>query len=91
MFVTKGVITKDKQAYYTNYYIADPEDPTKSVQIYASGEKGLTWLDEYLGQEITLELIMCNWNGRAYKIAVISVVTPDGKIINSNNFDQYGK
>lgn len=90
VFITSGVISKVKGGYSTNYYIEDPDNPSNKLQIYSSGEKGLTWLDAFIGEEVTLELVICNWNGKGYKIAVISVVTSDGKIINRNNFEQYG-
>ncbi|MBR2343874.1 MAG: hypothetical protein IKA64_06450 [Clostridia bacterium] len=90
VLVTRAVITKVGGGYSINYYITDPADEDNKIQIYSSGEKGLTWLDTLLGQELTLELIKCNWNGKGYKFAVISVITADGKIYSSYNFDNYG-
>ena len=41
------------------------------------------------GQEITIELALCNWNSKTYYAGcVISVITEDGKIINTLNFEE---
>ncbi len=89
IYVTTGIVEILKTAYYTNYYLVVPGTSNKML-IYSSNGAGLGWLDEFAGEEITLELTICNWNGKGNRIAVIAVVTEDGKIINNNNFDRYG-
>ena len=90
VYVTNGVIKKVGTQFYTNYYLAVPGNADSDMLIYSSNGAGLGWLDEFIGEEITLELTICNWNGKGNRIAIISVVTDDGKIINNNNFDKHG-
>ncbi len=90
VYVTTGVLEIVETPYYSNYYLQVPGDATNKMLIYSSNGAGLGWMDEFAGKEITLELTICNWNGKGNRIAVISVITEDGKIINPNNFDRYG-
>ena len=90
VYVTTGVVEIFKTAYYTNYYLQTPESADSKMLIYSSNGTGLGWLDDFAGKEITLELTVCNWNGKGNRIAVISVITDDGKIISNYNFEKYG-
>ena len=90
VYVVKAKISKAKTTYYTNYYLHDAANEASKMLIYSSNGAGLGWLDGYIGEEITLEIMICNWNGNGNRISVISVVTADGKVINNNNFDRYG-
>ncbi len=58
-----------------------------TVSLYNSGIKQYSWLAEFVGQEIKVEVIDCNWNSKAeYKVCVLAVYTEDGKIVNQLNF-----
>lgn len=90
VFVTTGVIEKVGTAYFTNYYIQNPDNADEKMLIYSSNGAGLAWLDAFVGKEITLELAICNWNGKGSRISVIAVITESGKVVNENNFERYG-
>ena len=71
----------------TSISIKSP-DGSVSVNLYSSSANQYKFLKEFNGQEVTLELALCNWNGKTYYAAcVIAVVNSDGtKIINTLNF-----
>ena len=73
-------------AYYTNIKLTDGD---KSINLYCSSAAQYGWLQEYAGQEITLEIAPCNWNSKTYYTGcVLAVVNEDGsKVYNTLNFD----
>ncbi len=55
--------------------------------IYASGAGQLSFLQPYKDQEVTLEMALVNWNGKALRAAVIAIILPDGtKVPCNTNF-----
>ena len=58
------------------------------MNLYCSSASQYNFLKPYAGQEVTLELALCNWNGKNfYAGCVIAVRNSDGsKIINTLNF-----
>lgn len=85
VYVIKASVGLDENPYYSNIYLVDGD--TK-MQLYTSDSKQYNWLKEYVGQELTFEIAVCNWNSKTpYKGCIISATTPSGeKIINSLNF-----
>ena len=67
------------------------KDGSVKSNLYASGKSGYEWLEKYAGQEVTLEIVACNWNGKAYYAAcAIAIVLEDGtRVYNTYNFDKY--
>ena len=58
-----------------------------SLLLYTSSAKQYNWMKDLAGQEITVELALCNWNCKGYKGCVLSVVNADGtKTVNNLNF-----
>ena len=59
-----------------------------SVSFYCSGSGQYSFLQPYVGQEVTLEIIPCNWNAKTYwRGCAIAIRLADGtKIVNQLNF-----
>ena len=59
-----------------------------TVGLYMSGAGQYTWLQEFTGQEVTMEIAACNWNNKKYwRGCVLAVRTAEGKVLNTLNFD----
>ena len=85
VYVCKGTVVLGGTAYYTNIKLQTPNG--KQVTLYCSDSKQYNWLKAYEGQEITVEIVPCNWNGKSFWAGcVIAVRTDDGKIYNELNF-----
>ena len=85
VFVIKGQVVVEQTQYYSKIYLSDG---TNNITLYSSGAKQYSWLNDYAGQEITLEVAACNWNDKSfYAGCVLAVVNADGtKTINELNF-----
>ena len=85
VFVVKAIVNFEETAYYTKCNLTDG---TNNVTLYCSSAKQYGFLKQFAGQEVTLELAACNWNNKTFWAGcVLSVITEDGKIMNSLNFD----
>ena len=85
VFVVKAIVNFEETAYYTKCNLTDG---TNNVTLYCSSAKQYGFLKQFAGQEVTLELAACNWNNKTFWAGcVLSVITEDGKVINSLNFD----
>ncbi len=86
VYVVKATVDLVETNYYTSIKLTDG---ATSVSLYCSGVGQYSWLKPYAGQEVTLELIPCNWNGKTYYAGcVLAVRTADGKVVNQLNFTQ---
>ncbi|MBO5512247.1 MAG: hypothetical protein J6B24_10985, partial [Clostridia bacterium] len=86
VFVVKATVNFQETAYYTNCNLTDASG--NKVTLYCSSGKQYGFLKQFAGQEVTLELAACNWNNKTFWAGcVLSVITEDGKVINSLNFD----
>ena len=83
VYVLKATVNKAETAFYTNYEIVSGN--TK-VLLYCSSAKQYTFLDQFAGQEVMLELAPCNWNDKDFKACVLAVYTDSGKVVNTLNF-----
>ena len=61
------------------------------IGFYCSGVGQYSFLDAYKGQEVTLEIALCNWNAKTYWTGcAIAIRLADGtKILNPLYFDTY--
>ncbi len=85
VFVVKAIVNFEETAYYTKCNLTDG---TNTVTLYCSSAKQYGFLKQFAGQEVTIELAACNWNNKTFWAGcVLSVITEDGKIMNSLNFD----
>ncbi|MBR1955104.1 MAG: OB-fold nucleic acid binding domain-containing protein [Clostridia bacterium] len=82
-FVVKG------GGYSITYYLQDPNNAENELLLYTGGSQ-YSWLADYDGQVISVELAICNWNSKTDKIrGCIVAVTVDGqRIVNTFNFAQ---
>ncbi len=88
VYALKATITLVETQYYKNIYITSGDI---SVQLYANNAASqYAWLLQFVGQEVTLEIVPCNWNskkpGTPYACCVLSVITEDGQVYNQFNF-----
>ena len=83
VFVVKGTVS-----FPSGYGSVTINDGSASFSLYHSGTAQYAFLEQFAGQEVTLEIAACNWNSKNYwRGCVLSVITEDGKIVNSLNFD----
>ena len=63
----------------------------QSFSFYCSGSSQFGFLQDYNGQEVTLEIAACNWNSKTYwRGCPIAIRLADGtKVLNAWNFDKY--
>ena len=84
VYVLKATILKEGNQFYTNIKLTDG---TVKASLYCSSAAQYSFLFDYAGEEVTLELAACNWNNKTYYAGcVLAVVTPDGKVLNELNF-----
>ena len=84
-FVANGTVIIEESAYYTNIKLQTPNG--QKITLYCSSANQYNWLKVFAGEEITVEIVPCNWNGKTYWAGcVIAVRTADGKICNELNF-----
>ena len=84
-YIVEAKIKKVDDAYYSNVYLTDPATGAE-VLIYCSNASQYSFLNEFVGQTVTVEVVLVDWNSKGYKACVLSVVTEDGKVINNYNF-----
>ncbi len=86
VFVLKATVLVEGNQYYTNIKLTDG---TNKVSLYCSSANQYAFLKQFENQEITIEMAACNWNNKSfYTGCVLSVITADGKILNTLNFDK---
>lgn len=87
VYVLEAKIIYIVQQYYTQLKL-EGADGTQLNLYCANAKSQYAWLTQYADQTITLELAVCNWNGKTYYVGCVISATVDGeKIINSLNFD----
>lgn len=85
VYVAKGTIVIQETAYYSNIKLQTPNG--NQITLYSSSANQYNWLKQFAGEEITVEIVPCNWNGKSYWAGcVIAVRTADGKVYNELNF-----
>lgn len=72
--------------YSSNAYLKDAQG--HSVLLYCSkATDQYAFLKQFDGQTVTVEVVACNWNDKTQmRACVLSVITDDGKILNTLNF-----
>jgi hypothetical protein len=84
VFVLKATVIEEGNAYSSSIKLTDG---TNKVTLYSSSAKQYGFLKEFVGQEVTVELAACNWNNKKFWAGcVLSVITEEGKVINTLNF-----
>ena len=84
VYVVEATIKLVSETYYSNIYVGDG-----SVQLllYTNSAKQYSWLNDYVGQTVEMELAVCDWNNKGNKGCVLSITLEDGtKLYNELNF-----
>ncbi len=85
VYVLKLTVQFSKTAYYSNVDLIAGD--TK-IGLYCSSANQYAWLEQFNGQEVTVEIAPCNWNSKNYyRGCVLAVRTADGKVVNGLNFE----
>ena len=84
IYIVTGEVVKVEKQYSSTIYISDG---TAELLLYTSNASQYSWLTEYIGQELTIEINTCDWNAKGLKGCVLSVILADGtKVYNLVNF-----
>ena len=88
VFVVDTIVDVQETAYYTNIKLLST-DGSVNITLYCSSASQYSWLKQYAGQTVTLELAACNWNDKNYwTFCAIALVNEDGtKVVNTLNFN----
>lgn len=73
--------------YYTSLTVKDTNGT--DLKLYMSGAGQYSWMSDYYGQTITVELAPCNWNDKKdqYRVCILAIILEDGtKIYNTSNW-----
>ena len=89
VFVIKAKVELIETAHHTSMKLI-AEDGTE-VSLYMSGAGQYSFLTQFIGQMVELEVAACNWNDKTYwRGCVLAVRKADGtKVLNTLNFDSY--
>lgn len=86
VYVVKAIVEVVETGYYTSIKIKSTDGNT-TLSLYCSSANQYSFLKPYNGQEVELELAMCNWNSKTYyACCVISVSYNGQKTMNTLNF-----
>ena len=87
---TEVYVLTGKLTFPTGYGQPAIEDGKgNKIGFYSSGSAQYSFLQEYAGQEVTLEIAICNWNGKTWWTGcAIAIRLADGTVIhNTLNFN----
>ena len=86
VFTVTATVELIETPYYTSIKLTDGG---VSVNLYCSSTGQYSWLKQYAGQAITMELAPCNWSSKGnYPGCVLAVLHEDGtKTVNTLNFN----
>lgn len=86
VYVVKAIVEVVETGYYTSIKIKSTDGNT-TLSLYCSSANQYSFLKPYNGQEVELELAMCNWNSKTYYACCVISVTYNGqKTMNTLNF-----
>ena len=83
VYIVKATVEVVETPYYTNIKITSG---SVSFTLYSSSANQYSWLKQFAGQEVTMELNLCDWNAKGLKGCVLAVYTENGTIYNELNF-----
>ena len=84
VYVLRAKISCVKSQYSTNYSLVDGAN---SLTLYAGSGSQYAWLSDYVGEELTVTVALCDWNSKGLKGCVLSIVTPEGETVyNTYNY-----
>lgn len=84
IYVVEVEIKLVEATYSSTIYVKDGDT---ELRLYTGKASQYSFLYPYNGQRVTVELALCNWNGKQYVGAVLSATDSDGqKTVNQFNF-----
>lgn len=83
VFVVEATIEKKSGGFSTTYDVVAGD---ASLQLYSGSGSQYSWLEPFAGKTVTVEVALCNWNGKALKGCVLAVIDNGVKTVNSINF-----
>ena len=87
VYVVEAIVQVTETAFYTSIAITGIKDTSVTFSLYCSSADQYKFLKQYAGQQVTLELAMCNWNSKSYYTGCVISATKDGvKTNNTLNF-----
>lgn len=87
VYVVEAIVQVTETAFYTSIAITGIKNTSITFSLYCSSADQYGFLKQYAGQQVTLELAMCNWNSKSYYTGCVISVTKDGvKTNNTLNF-----
>ena len=84
-YVVKAVVVVEETTFYTRIVVKSP-DSSDSILLYSASANQYSWLKQYNGKEVELEIAICDWNSKGYKGCVISATFEGVTTINNLNF-----
>lgn len=87
VYVVKATVEFVETPYYSTLNI---KHNGVTLKLYMSGAGQYSWLKQFSGQEITIEVAPCNWNNKTdeWRGCVLAVIHEDGsKTVNTLNFN----
>lgn len=86
VYVFEGTFEKVVQPKYSNMYV---KNGNTKIRLYCSNAAQYEWLDEFENQTVTIEMALCNWNGKTYYTGCVLSVTANGvKTMNTLVYNQ---
>lgn len=87
VFVVQGIIELVETPFYTNIKITSV-DGEAELNLYCSGAGQFSQFFDLANKEVTLEIMLCNWNDKDYyRGCLVSATDGTTTIINTLNFD----
>lgn len=84
VYVLRAKVSCKESQYSTNYSLVDGDN---SLALYSGSGSQYAWLSEYVGEELTVTVALCDWNAKGLKGCVLSIVTPEGETVyNTYNY-----
>lgn len=86
VYVMTVVAEFKDMTYFTQLNVTDTDG--NQLKLYMGNAGQYSWMSDYYGQEITVEVAPCNWNDKEYYVGcILAIVLEDGtKIYNTSNF-----
>lgn len=87
VFVVTGIIEVVETPYYTNINIVSSDGSVK-LGLYCSGAGQFSKFFDLKNKEVTMEIMLCNWNDKNYyRGCLVSATDGTTTIVNTLNFD----
>ena len=84
VYYVKATVNVVETNYYTTIKLVDGDS---SLSLYCSSANQYSFLKQFAGKEVFLEIAPCNWNNKSYYAGcVLAVETQDGVVLNTLNF-----